>query len=152
MTVEMTSMPASSTSSMSCQRFSFRIPAAFVCASSSMSASSRSAREHGVEVHLLELERAVLRAQPRHDLEPFGEGRRLGTVVRLEVADHDVPPLLLRLAALEEHAVRLADARGHPEQDPVVASRHALMLRSRLWTIRSISLIPMNGRITPPRP
>ncbi len=82
------------------------------------------AREHGVAIHLLELQLAVLRAHPRHDLEPFGERGRLGSVVRLEVADHDIPTLLLRLASLEQHPVRLADARCHPEQDPVVASSH----------------------------
>ena len=115
---------------MSCQRFSFRIPAAFVCASSSMSASSGARAITASTIHLLELERTVLRAQPRHDLEPVGERSRLGALVRLEVADHDVLPLLLRLAALEEHPVRLADARGHPEQDPIVASCHALTLRT----------------------
>ena len=131
LTVEMTSMPASSTSSMSCQRFSFRIPGAFVCASSSISASSGARADHGVDVHLLELERPVLRAQPRHDLEPLGERRRLGAVVRLEVADHDVLALLLRLPALVEHPVRLADSCGHPEQDPVVAARrHRLTPRA----------------------
>ena len=112
----------------------------------------RCTREHGVEIHLLELERPVLGAQPRNDLEALGEGRRLGAVVWLEVADHDVAPLLLGLPALEEHAVRLADSRRHSQQDPVVPSRHALMLRSRLWTTRSISLIPTNGRIMPPSP
>ena len=95
----------------------------------------------------------MLRAQPRNDFEALGEGRRLGAVVRLEVADHDVPPLLLRLPAFEEHAVRLADSRRHPEQDPVVAagsqSAHA---PKTLWMMRSISLMPMNGRIIPPSP
>ena len=109
---------------MSCQRFSFRIPAAFVWASSSIERELRRAADHRVDVHLLELERPVLRAEPRNDLEALGEGRRLGAVVRLEVADHDVPSLLLRLPALEEHAVRLADSRRHPEQDPVMAARH----------------------------
>ena len=82
----------------------------------------RRAADDRVDVHLLELERPVLRAQPRNDLEALGEGRRLGAVVRLEVADHDVPPLLLRLPAFEEHPVRLADARRHPEEDPVMAA------------------------------
>ena len=52
-TVEMTSMPASSSSSTSCHRFSLRDPGTFVWASSSTSATS-GASEDGVEVHLLE--------------------------------------------------------------------------------------------------
>ena len=39
LTVEMTLMPAASSSSMSCQRFSLRLPGTFVWASSSTSAS-----------------------------------------------------------------------------------------------------------------
>ena len=82
------------------------------------------AADDGVDVHLLELETAVARAQPGDDLESFGERARLGPVVRLEVADDDVAAVVLRLAALLEHPVGLADAGGHPEQDPVVAERH----------------------------
>ncbi|CPU64482.1 Uncharacterised protein [Mycobacteroides abscessus] len=40
LTVEMTSIPASSSRSTSCQRFSWSRPGAFVCASSSTSATS----------------------------------------------------------------------------------------------------------------
>ena len=99
----------------------------------------------------------MLGAQARHDLEPLGERRGLGPVVRLEVADHDVAALGLRLPPFLEHPVRLADAGRHPEQDPVVprtrTSRpRALYAPKRLWTIRSISLMPMNGRIMPPSP
>ena len=65
LTVEMTSMPASSSSSMSCQRFSWRDAGlALVCASSSTSADRGAAREDGVEVHLLELGAAVGHAAP----------------------------------------------------------------------------------------
>jgi hypothetical protein len=73
--------------------------------------------------------------------------------------------------SLLEHPVGLADAGGHSQQDPVAAP-HATTLvgetfheragalavhvgayaPNTLWMIRSISLIPMNGRITPPRP
>ena len=77
---------------MSWKRFSLRIEAVFVCASSSTSASSGARRDDGVDVHLVELELPMCGAQPRHDLEPFGERGRLGAVVGLEVADHDVTP------------------------------------------------------------
>ena len=55
-------------------------------------------------------------------LEAFGERRRLRPVVRLEVADDDVAAFRLRLPALLEHPVGLADAGRHPEEDPVPAS------------------------------
>ena len=61
-TVEMTSMPASSSSSTSCQRFSLRDPGTLVWASSSTSATLRAAGEDGVDVHLLEGRAAVARA------------------------------------------------------------------------------------------
>ena len=69
------------------------------------------AADDGVDVHLLERDGAVLGVQPAHDLEPLGERRRLGPVVRLEVADHDVASLGVRLPPLLQHAVGLADAR-----------------------------------------
>ena len=80
------------------------------------------ARDHRVDVHLLELELAERAAQARHDLEPLGERGRLRPVVRLEVADHDVAALRLRLPALLEHPVGLADPGRHAEQDPVAAA------------------------------
>ena len=59
LTVVMTSMPAASSSSMSCQRFSLRDPGTLVCASSSTSATFGRAGQDGVEVHLAELRAAV---------------------------------------------------------------------------------------------
>ena len=82
----------------------------------------RRATDHRVGVHLLQLQGPVLRAQARHDLEPLRERRGLGPVVRLEVADHDVPAFGLRLPALLQHPVGLAYAGGHAEQDPVAAT------------------------------
>ena len=79
------------------------------------------APDHGVDVHLLELERPVLGAQARHDLDPLGERGGLGPVVRLEVADHDVAALGLGLPALLEHPVGLSDSGCHAQEDPVVA-------------------------------
>ena len=93
----------------------------------------------------------------------------LGAAVRLEQADHDVAARLLFGVTLEQHAVGLADPRRHPEEDlqataaadrqtqssvsgasgAVVSLGHP---PSRLWTIRSISLMPMNGAMMPPRP
>ena len=73
-------------------------------------------------------------------------------------------PTVGGLLALEQHAVGLADSGRGPQQDPVVAALSSAGPRSvwltaparpsqapsRLWTTRSISLIPMNGAIIPP--
>ena len=53
--------------------------------------------DHRVRIELVELERAVADLAARHDLQPFGERRRLRSVVRLEIADHDVDALGRRL-------------------------------------------------------
>jgi hypothetical protein len=70
----------------------------------------------------LQLEAAVGGAKAGHDLEPFGEGGCFGSVVRLEVADHDVTPFFLGSAPFLEHAVGLADTSGHSDEDPVVTT------------------------------
>ena len=59
---------------------------------------------------------------PRHEFETLGEGSRLGPVVRLEVADHDVSTLRGRLPPLLQHPVCLADTGRHAEQNPVTAA------------------------------
>ena len=147
---------------MSWKRFSFRIPGAFVCASSSISAISGARRISASASISSKLERPVPGAHARDDLEPLCQRRCLRPVVRLEIADHDIPALFPRLPALLEHAVRLADPRRHPEENSVTAAHSSPLPASSaerahhapktLCTIRSMSLIPMNGRIMPPRP
>ena len=111
------------------------------------------AAEDGVDVHLLEVEAAVAGAQVRDLLDALSERSGLGALVRLEVADDDVPALGVRRPALLQHPVGLADTGGHSEQDPVVAAQATgPYAPNRLCTTRSISLIPMKGRIMPPRP
>ena len=80
------------------------------------------ALEHGVDVHLPEHQAAVRHRHSRHELETLGERGGLGPVVRLEIADHDVAPLGVRLPALLQHPIGLADAGGHAEQDAVAAA------------------------------
>ena len=63
----------------------------------------------------------MLRPQSRHDLEALRERRRLGPIVRLQVADDDVASLGLGLPALLQHAVRLADPGRGTEQYAVAA-------------------------------
>src|SRR5262249_35019533 len=123
------------------------------------------ARQDGRQVHLVERQVAVAHAPARHDLEAAGLGGRLRALVRLEVADHHVAPALRLAPALLQHPGGLPDPRGHAEDRlvPAAADRaHGRMfLRaeldghqapSRLWTTRSISLMPMNGAISPPTP
>ena len=93
----MTSMPASSSSSTSCQRFSLREPGTLVCASSSTSATCGPAGEHRVDVHLLERRAAVL------DRAAAGTTSRspicsavFGAAVGLDEADDDVGAALAR--------------------------------------------------------
>ena len=131
-------------------------------------ASSGLRRSRRGQVHLLEHRVAVADPPAGDHLEALGLGRRLGAAVGLEVADHDVAPALGLGLALLEHPVGLADAGGHAEEDLVVPASGWLHLGnvgacglgqgedhhapSRLWTIRSISLIPMNGAMIPPSP
>ena len=62
LTVEMTSMPASSSSSTSCQRFSFREPGHVGVGELVDEHQLRSAPQDGVDVHLLERRAPVLDA------------------------------------------------------------------------------------------
>ena len=106
------------------------------------------AREQPREVELLERDVAVRHAPAAESRQALGLRLGLLARVRLEVADHDVAPRLILRSQLLQRAIRLADAGRHAEEDLVMAD-HA---PSRLWTTRSISLMPMNGAIRPPTP
>jgi hypothetical protein len=85
-------------------------------------AELRGAVEDGRQVHLFDLLPPVLDLAARQDLEPIRLCRRLGAIVRLEVANHHVATRGLARLALLEHAVGLADPRRHPEEDLVAPS------------------------------
>jgi hypothetical protein len=87
---------------MSCHRFSLRDPGALVCASSST----------------IEHRAAVFDDSPGHDLEVANLGNRVGPIVRLEEADHDVGAPLLAPPAFVKHGVCLPDTRCRAEVDP----------------------------------
>ena len=75
LTVEMTSMPAASSSSMSCQRFSFRDPGTLVCASSSTRATcGRRARTASTSISVKD-GTAVGELAPRRHLQAGRAGR-----------------------------------------------------------------------------
>ena len=77
----------------------------------------RLAREHGVDVHLLEGAVAVLELRPRHDLEIADLGRRLLPAVRLDEPDDDVLAVVAPSPAFVQHRERLADAGRRAEVD-----------------------------------
>ena len=112
LTVEITSMPASSSSSTSCQRFSLRLPGTLVCASSSTSTTS------GLRARIASTSISS-NVWPRYssdaagnDLEVADLGDRLGPIVRLDEADDDVGAALVAPPTFVEHREGLADARA----------------------------------------
>ena len=117
----------------------------------------RLARDDGVDVHLVELECAVGGTEPWHGLEAFGAARpsragreargsrsrrrgpALGPAVPPEACDRSCrPPPPFRPGSGNDRAPSSTLVRAHAPK--------------RLWTTRSISLMPTNGRITPPSP
>ncbi len=118
MSVVQTLMPASSSSSMSCQRFGWRgagsPPTTLECASSSTSRIAGPALQRGVEVELLAHDAAVARRQRRQPLEPLHQPLGLGAAVRLDVAHHDLgaaDPRRLRGARASSRSCRRRPSR-----------------------------------------
>ena len=117
LSVEMTSMPASSSSSTSCQRFSLREPGALVWAYSSTSTTSGRRRRIGVDVHLLERAAAVGHHLAGDDLEVadlLGGARRARGSRRCRPRRRCPGPPAVTLV---EHRVGLADAGRRAEVD-----------------------------------
>ena len=115
LTVEITSMPASSSSSTSCQRFSCRDPGTFVWASSSTRATFGCGGEDRVDVHLLERRAAVGRLLRRGTTSRSSDLLgRLRPAVGLDEADDDVRAPLRAAAPSFSMRVRLADPGAAP--------------------------------------
>ena len=134
LTVVMTSIPASSSSSMSCQRLAFRLPGTLVWASSSTRTTS--GRRASTASTSISLERAPRgrRCSARDDLQPSEQLLGVLAAVGLDEADDDVGAPLEAAVALLEHRVGLADAGGGPEVDPqlsLCAIACSLVRRSR---------------------
>ena len=133
LTVEITVMPAASSSSMSCQRFSLRHPGHVGVGELVDERDLRRSGEDGVDVHLLEHRASVghraCEARPR--------GRRSasavsGAAVGLDEADDHVGATIATAPALVEHGEGLADARGGTDVDAQLASGHDRLLRRRV--------------------
>src|SRR5262245_55600005 len=73
--------------------------------------------EDGVEIHLFDDNAMVFDAPPPHLLQSLDKGRRLGTAVCLDKADHHVDSLCLQAVCLLQHLVGLADASGKAKVD-----------------------------------
>ena len=121
--VEQTSMPASSSSSTSCQRLGWREPGALVCASSSTRISAGLRCERRVEIELLERAVAVARLPcaagapgPR-----AGPRSRCGRASRPRRSTTSTPCARSARAA-RQHRVGLADAGRGAEEDLQLAA------------------------------
>ena len=122
LTVEMTDIPASSSSSTSSHRFRLRDPGAFVWASSSTSASwGRRARTASTAISASSGS-PVLQIARRDDLEAAQLRRGLGPAMLLEPANDHVIAARGSARALVEHCERLADTRRGTEVDAVISA------------------------------
>ena len=83
------------------------------------------AAQDGRKVHVAEVGAPVGDAPLRHHRQPLGQRLRLLAPVGLEQPDDHVAPGLLLGVTLEQHAVGLADPRGHAQVDRVVAAPRA---------------------------
>jgi hypothetical protein len=112
----------------------------------------RPAANDGIGVHLLEAQSEPCSLRSRGTTSrPSASVTVSRPVVRLRVADHDVPTLCLGLAALLEHAVGLADSRGHSDQDAVVPTSHDSRAEHIVHD-QIDELDPDEGTTTPPSP
>src|SRR5262249_32830226 len=75
----------------------------------------RLASEHGIDVHLLDRDTAVLDRTSRYGRDAFDERCRLRAAVRLDEADHHIDAALPQRVRLLEHSIGLADAGREAE-------------------------------------
>ena len=108
LTAEITSIPASSISSTSCQRFSLREPGTLVCANSSTRAiSGRRASTASTSISS-KVRAAVLQLGPGDGFQAVEQRDGLRARVRLGEPHHDVGAALGTAVPLAEHGVGLA--------------------------------------------
>ncbi len=89
-------MPASSSSSTSCQRLGWRQPGALVCASSSTSSSAGRRARAASRSNSCQRAPRCSTALARQQLEPLEQRLGLAAPVRLDHADHDIDALRAR--------------------------------------------------------
>ncbi len=81
-----------------------------------------SASQDGVDIHLLDRDTPMLHDEPRDDLEAVEQRGGLGPAMGLDEANDHVGAPPLPPMPLLQHAVRLADARRHPDVHPEPAA------------------------------
>jgi hypothetical protein len=75
-------------------------------------------RQHGVEIHLLELAPSVLDGSPGDGLETVEQPGSLGAPVSLDETDDDVCAPVVSPVAFVQHGVGLAHARDGAQIEP----------------------------------
>ena len=124
LTVEMTSMPAASSSSTSCHRLAWRDPGRVGVGELVDQDQLGPAGQDGVDVHLLERRCRGARAVRRGTTSrPSSCSAVCDATVGLDETDDHVGATLLTALALVEHGERLADARRRTEVDAQRAPR-----------------------------
>ena len=106
-------MPAASSSSMSCQRFSYRDPGTFRC--QLVDQRHLRAGQDRIDVHLGELRASVGQCPAWDDLHPIEQLGSVDAAVSLDEPDHDVSAAFVPAPALGEHVVGPAPPRGGAE-------------------------------------
>ena len=149
--VEITSIPAASSSSTSCQRFGLREPGRIRVRELVDEHLRGLAGEDGVDVHLLQRRAAVLDRPARDDLEPVDLLRGPRAPVRLDVADDDVAARARSRAALRSASRtscrRRAPPRGRCATDPSPCAS-VCQLRLRELVEREVELQHVHTGLT----
>ncbi len=121
-TVVMTEIPASISSSTSCQRFSWRPePGTLVCASSSTRATVGFRARTASRSISSKVDPRYSATRPRDRLEPLAHLHGVLSAVALHESDHDVGSTLEPSLAFVQHGVGLADAGDCAKVDPETA-------------------------------
>ena len=122
LTLEITSIPAASSSATSCQRLA--LPRARHVGVGELvdERDLGPAGQHRVEVHLLERRAPVGDPGPRDDLQAVDQRGGVLPPVRLHERDDDVGAALHPPVPLAEHGEGLPDARRRAQVDPELAA------------------------------
>ena len=145
--VVQTSMPAASSSSISCQRLGWRLPGMLVWAYSSTSSRPGLRRQRRVDVEFMQHAVAIDDRLARQHLEPVEQ--RLG-FLRPWVSTRPATtsrPLAFSVARRRQHGVGLADAGRRAEKDLEMAA--AFLLGERQQGFRRGSLRLFSGHGAP---
>ena len=113
---------------MSSHRFAWRLPGAFVCASSSTRISSGLRARAASRSNSRSFVPRYSTKRGGRTFESLEERLGLGAPVGFDDPDDDVLPFGLARLGRHEHGVGLADAGGHAEEDLQLAASLPLLL------------------------